>query len=622
MNNSYKYFVFFLIAIFLIPVVTNLFLGQQNPNQISYSRFRQEVRNGNVTQVVVSGQLIEGTFRGSEEDDGRFSTFIPSFGDPDLLNLLEEQDVQVRTEPEQDYSVLGLLLNFLPIIIFVWIGIILFRSMRQQGRSMFQISQNKAKLYKKTKERVTFENVAGVAAAKEEIKEIVDYLKHPDRYKQLDARTPKGVLLIGPPGTGKTLIARAIAGEADVPFYSISGSDFMEMFVGVGASRVRKLFEEAKKNSPSIIFVDELDSIGRHRGAGLGGGHDEREQTLNQLLSEMDGFEQSHTTIVIAATNRPDILDPALLRPGRFDRRLTIGLPSMQDRVDILKIHGAKKPLDSSVDFQEIARGCPGFSGADLENLLNEAALIAARTQKTVISRDDIMVARDKILMGLERRNLVITDEEKKIIAYHEAGHAILAAVLPNADPLHKVTVVPRDSGAMGVTQQLPAGERYVYSRDYLLDRIAVLLGGRAAEDLVINSVSTGAESDFSEATKLAKSMVNRWGMSDKIGPMALGGDRKDVFLGEEMGRPKDHSEETMREADVEIRHVLTDGYRRAMESLTEKRKVLEQLAERLLKEEEVSGQAVLEMLGITAPEALAEANSGSPTGPTGPAEI
>lgn len=604
--NNYKYFVFFLIAIFLIPVVTNLFMGQQDEDQISYSRFREEVRNGNISQVVVSGERIRGTFRGADEADGSFVTFLPSFGDPNLLEMLEEQNVQVRTEPEQDFNLITLLLNFLPIIIFIWIGIILFRSMRQQGRGLFQMNQNKAKLYKKTKESITFDDVAGVAAAKEEIKEIVDYLRHSERYIELDAQTPRGVLLVGPPGTGKTLVARAIAGEADVPFYSMSGSDFMEMFVGVGASRVRKLFEEAKRNAPSIIFIDELDSVGRHRGAGLGGGHDEREQTLNQLLSEMDGFEQNDSTIIIAATNRPDILDPALLRPGRFDRKITVGLPGLQDRADILKIHGKKKPLDESVNLHDVARGCPGFSGADLRNLLNEAALITARYNRKSITAEDINVARDKILMGLERKNLQISSEERRIIAYHEAGHAVLAAVLPNTDPLHKVTIIPRDSGAMGVTQQLPAGEKYVYSKEYLLDRIAVILGGRAAEDIAIHSISTGAENDFSEATKLARNMVSRWGMSELHGFMTVGGERRDVFLGEDLGRPKENAEETIREVDTEIKIILDAAYKVAKETLTEYSEGLDELAKLLLEKEDVSGAEVLVLLGMSPEQAAA----------------
>ena len=616
-NNSYKYFVFFLIAIFLIPVLTNLFVGQEESNQISYSRFREEVRNDNISEVVVQGDTIEGTFRTPEAEDAQFTTFLPSFGDPELLSMLEDQNVQVRTEPEQDYNLIGLLLNFLPIIIFVWIGIILFRSMRQQGRGIFQMNQNKAKLYKKTKVSISFDDVAGVAAAKEDIREIVDYLKHPEHYQELDAVTPRGVLLTGPPGTGKTLVARAIAGEADVPFYSMSGSDFMEMFVGVGASRVRKLFEEARRNAPSIIFVDELDSVGRHRGAGLGGGHDEREQTLNQILSEMDGFEPNDSTIVIAATNRPDILDPALLRPGRFDRKITVGLPSLDDRAAILEIHAKNKPLDEDVNLYDVARGVPGFAGADLRNLLNESALLAARANRKKITMDDINAARDKILMGLERKNLKISDEERKIIAYHEAGHAILAATLPHTDPLHKVTIIPRDSGAMGVTQQLPSGEKYVYSKEYLLDRIAVILGGRAAEDIAIHSISTGAENDFQEATKLARNMISRWGMSEKHGFLTMGGDRQNVFLGEDLGKAKENAEETIREVDMEIKEILQNAYQQARNILVEQRTGLDKLSEMLLDKEDVSGSEVLKMLGLEPSDAAATASGAEETGGT-----
>ncbi len=598
-SQSYKYFVFFLIILFLIPVIANMFMADQDQDQIAYSRFRQEVKNGNVLEVTVQDDRIEGTFRPQDDaPEQSFVTYVPSFGDTDLLQLLEEQNVQVRTEPAQDFNLFTVILNILPLFIFIWIGIILFRSMRQQGRNIFSINQNKAKLYKKTKESTTFDDVAGASGPKEEIQEIVDYLKHPEKYQNLDARTPKGVLLLGPPGTGKTLIARAIAGEADVPFYSMSGSDFMEMFVGVGAARVRKLFEEAKRNAPSIIFVDELDSVGRHRGAGLGGGHDEREQTLNQLLSELDGFEQNDSTIIIAATNRPDILDPALLRPGRFDRRITVGLPSLNDRVEILKVHARKKPLAPDVDMQAVARGCPGFSGADLQNLLNEAALLAARERKAVIEHRHINQARDKILMGLERRNLQITDEERKIIAYHEAGHAVLAAVLPHTDPLHKVTIIPRDF-SMGVTQQLPEHEKYVYSREYLNDRLVVTLGGRAAEDLVIHSVSSGAENDFHESTKLARRMVSAWGMSEKIGPLSVAAERQNVFLGEQIGHQREHSDETAREVDLEVQSLLLASYERAKNTLQQYRDALEAVAQALLDREELSGKEVLECAGL-----------------------
>ena len=592
MSNSYKYFVFFLIAIFLIPVLTNLFVGRQDANQISYSRFREEVRNGNVSQVVVSGDRIEGTFRGQEDADAEFVTFLPSFGDPQLLDMLEEQNVQVRTEPEQDYNLLGLLLNFLPIIIFVWIGIILFRSMRQQGRGLFQMNQNKAKLYKKTKESITFDDVAGVAAAKDEIKEIVDYLKHPERYQELDAVTPRGVLLVGPPGTGKTLIARAIAGEADVPFYSMSGSDFMEMFVGVGASRVRKLFEEAKRNSPSIIFIDELDSVGRHRGAGLGGGHDEREQTLNQMLSEMDGFEKDTSVIIIAATNRPDILDPALLRPGRFDRQVTIGLPTMREREEILKVHVRNKPIDDEVDLHRLAESTPMFSGADLENLTNEAALIAARSNKHVISWSDFNEALDRITLGLRRGSLVPTEQERKLLAFHEAGHAVAYAAQPELGEIRKVTISPR-GGAGGFMAPLSKEEMF-FDQSRFLAQLVVAFGGRVAEKRITGTISSGASNDLKQATELAKQMVLDMGMGGEE-YVAWGSDAGPVFLGGEISRRKDFSEETARQLEEQVTAILKDSYQRTHELIEAHWPAVEAVARALLRVETVDGKLVAE---------------------------
>jgi cell division protease FtsH len=413
------------------------------------------------------------------------------------------------------------------------------------------------------------------------------------------------VLLVGPPGTGKTLLARAVAGEADVPFFSITGSDFMEMFVGVGASRVRDLFEEAKKASPSIIFIDELDSIGRRSGAGLGGGHDEREQTLNQLLSEMDGFQANQNVIVMAATNRPDILDPALLRPGRFDRRITVDLPTMKDREEILKIHARNKPLSEEVDLERIARGTPGFSGADLENLLNEAALLAARRGKQVIDPSDVDAARDKVLMGLERENLILTEEECRLLAYHEGGHAVVAAVVPHADPIHKVSIVPRGR-AMGVTQQLPERDRYLYPRDYMLDRLAVIMGGRAAEKLVLDTITSGAENDLKQATRLARKMVLDWGMSDRLGHVALGDEDDEVFLGEDIAKRREYSESTAREIDIEIRKILEEAFDRATQVLEEHRDSLDQVAQALLDREDIPGQEVVRIVrGEAEPEAV-----------------
>jgi len=462
------------------------------------------------------------------------------------------------------------------------------------------MGQNRAKLYHRSQEATTFDDVAGAYGAKTELEEVIQFLKSPGRFERLGGEIPRGVLLVGPPGTGKTLLARAVAGEAGVPFFSISGSDFMEMFVGVGASRVRELFNDAKKVSPSIIFIDELDSIGRRRGAGVGGGHDEREQTLNQLLSEMDGFEPNENVIVMAATNRPDILDPALLRPGRFDRQITVDLPTAKSREEILAIHARNKPLADDVDLAKIARGTPGFSGADLRNLLNEAALLAAREGKSEIYSADIDEARDKVMMGLERENLALTDEELKLLAYHEAGHALVAAVIPEADPIHKVTIVPRGR-AMGVTQTLPDRDKYVYSRDYMLDRMAVMMGGRAAENLVIGTPTSGAENDLKQATKWARKMVLDWGMSDRIGQVALGGDDRQVFLGEELGQWREFSELTAREIDEEVRVLTEEAYQRAYGILEERRHALDGIAEALLKHEEISGEMVLEIVGAEA---------------------
>jgi len=468
--------------------------------------------------------------------------------------------------------------------------------MRQSGQQLFSIGQNRARLYEHEQQPVTFADVAGLEGVKTELTEIVTYLKAPERVQRLGGQAPKGVLLVGPPGTGKTLLARAVAGEASVPFYSITGSDFMEMFVGVGASRVRGLFDDARKVAPCIIFIDELDSIGRRRGAGLGGGHDEREQTLNQLLSEMDGFEPTENVVVMAATNRPDILDPALLRPGRFDRQITVNLPTLSARQKILQIHARNKPLAADVDLAHLARGTPGFSGADLENILNEAALLAAREQKTQIEQADIEHARDKIMMGLEREGLALTDNEREIIAYHEAGHAVIAAVLEHADPIHKVTIVPRGQ-AMGVTQQLPEKEKYIYPEEYMLDRLAVMMGGRAAENLKFDTATSGAENDLKQATQLVRRMVLDWGMSERFGRMALGSQSQQVFLGEEIGHHRNYSETTAREVDEEIKKILDTAYKRAARTLQNQRSALTAVAEALLQQEELAGEEVYKFL-------------------------
>jgi cell division protease FtsH len=515
---------------------------------------------------------------------------------------LESQGVEVETQPEQMFSWFDIAINVLPILLMVGFAYMLFSQMRGRGDgnvfSIFSMRESQAKLYDRRQERTTFDDVAGLRGPKAEIREVISFLKSPERFQRLGGEIPRGVLLIGPPGTGKTLLARAVAGEAEVPFFSITGSNFMEMFVGVGASRVRDLFKEAKKSSPSIIFIDELDSIGRRRGAGLGGGHDEREQTLNQLLSEMDGFEPQEDVIVIAATNRPDILDPALLRPGRFDRRINVDLPTLQDRAEILKIHARDKKISDDVDLKRVARGTPGFSGADLENLLNEAALLAARKDKSAVESEDIEDARDKVLMGLERESVALTDEECELIAYHESGHALLAALLPHADPIHKVTIVPRGR-AMGVTQQLPERDKYIYRREYMLDRLAVMMGGRAAEDLVLGTSTSGAENDLKQAAQLARKMVLDWGMSKHLEHVALGGGSEKVFLGQQIAQRREYSEQTAREIDEEIKSILNESYERATSTLQAHRQDLEQLASILLEKEEIPGEEVLELLGI-----------------------
>lgn len=575
--------------------------------RISYSVFRQQVRQGNVTSVVVQGEEIRGELdspvelrnqAGELTETSEFLTYLPSFGDDQLLELLEEHNVAVETEPQSDLSIWPLLLNLLPFVILGVFFYYYFRRMQSQGQGIFSMGQSRARLYDRRKERTTFDDVAGAQGAKTELREIIEFLKDPDKFHRLGGTIPKGVLLVGPPGTGKTLLARAVAGEAEVPFFSITGSDFMEMFVGVGASRVRDLFKEAKKVSPSIIFIDELDSIGRRRGAGLGGGHDEREQTLNQLLSELDGFEPNISVIVMAATNRPDILDPALLRPGRFDRRITVDLPTMKDREEILHIHSRNKPLAENADLERVAKGTPGFSGADLENLLNEAALLAARNGKDAISEEEIEEARDKVLMGLERTNLALTEEESRMIAYHEAGHAIVAAALPNTDPVHKVTIVPRGR-AMGVTQQLPERERYIYPQEYMRDRLAVMMGGRAAEDMIYESKTSGAENDLKEATRLARKMVLDWGMSPLLGNVALGSGREQVFLGEEISQRREYSETTAREVDEEVRNILDEAYTKAKKVLEEHSEGMEKVVDALLEREELRGTEVMEMLGL-----------------------
>jgi cell division protease FtsH len=578
--------------------------GAAGGERISYSEFRTQLQNGNVQKVVVEGNNLTGdlkstasrTEQGKTVQYDRFVTYLPSFGDEKLMDMLESKSVEVVTEPQSSFPWSLVIMGLLPVLLLFGVGYIFLRRMQAQGQGLFSVRKSKAKLYDKGEETTTFDDVAGADSAKEELREIIKFLKNPERFERLGGKVPKGVLLVGPPGTGKTLLARAVAGEADAPFFSVSGSDFMEMFVGVGASRVRDMFSEAKETSPAIIFIDELDSIGRKRGAGMGGGHDEREQTLNQLLSELDGFEENEGVVVMAATNRPDILDSALTRPGRFDRQITVDLPTQKARHEILKIHARNKPIGDGVNLEEIARSTPGFSGADLENLLNEAALLAGRYDHDAIQRDDVEEARDKVMMGLKREGMALDDQDKKLLAYHEAGHAIVAAVLPNADPVHKVTIVPRGQ-AMGVTQQLPEKDKYLYREDYLLDRLAVIMGGRAAEEIIFDTPTSGAENDLKQVRKMARKMVLDWGMGERFKNIALGEDQGNVFLGEELAKGKDYSDETAREVDEEIQRITANSFQLAVDTLTENRDAFDRLADLLIQQEEVPGDEVLRLV-------------------------
>jgi cell division protease FtsH len=563
-------------------------VGRQQ-EQIDASRFYDHLNNGEIVDVTITGDAVGYQIRGklstssTDRSSGNFTTYVVK--DEELPRTLREKGVTVTAEPPRDSSFLTLLLTWSPMLLFLGVWIFFMRQMQSGGNRALSFGKSRAKLTSATGRKVTFRDVAGVEEAKEELQEIIEFLKEPQKFQKLGGKIPKGVLLMGPPGTGKTLLARAIAGEANVPFFSISGSDFVEMFVGVGASRVRDLFEQGKKNAPCIIFIDEIDAVGRHRGAGLGGGHDEREQTLNQLLVEMDGFETNEGVILIAATNRPDVLDPALMRPGRFDRQVVVGRPDVRGREEIIKVHIRTIKLAPEIDLSVIARATPGFSGADLANLVNEAALYAARKNRKAVTQEDFEVAKDKVLMGTERRSLIISDEEKRATAYHEAGHALVAYNMPCADPLHKVTIIPRGR-ALGVTQQLPVDDRHTYSRDYLETTIAVLMGGRVAEELKLNRLTTGAGNDFERATEMARKMVCEWGMSDKMGPLTFGKQEEQIFLGREIAQHRDYSEATAVEIDHEVKRIVLEGYNKARRLMEEHDEALGRLAEALLERE------------------------------------
>ena len=611
MSSSSKHIALWLVLALVLFMIFSVFSKQyRREPEIIFSEFMGAVGRGDVREVVIQGHHIQGKYKNGEP----FRTFEPD--DPELVKSLRDKQVKIAAKPEDEspwYMVL--LLNWFPMLLLVGVWIFFMRQMQMGGGKAMSFGKSRAKLLTENQHRVTFSDVAGVDEAKDDLQEIIAFLKDPKKFTKLGGRIPKGCLLVGAPGTGKTLLARAIAGEAGVPFFSISGSDFVEMFVGVGASRVRDLFVQGKKKAPCIIFIDEIDAVGRHRGAGLGGGHDEREQTLNQLLVEMDGFESNEGVILIAATNRPDVLDPALLRPGRFDRHVVVPRPDIRGREGILQVHTRKVPLSTDVDVSVLARSTPGFTGADLENLVNEAALLAARNDKEKVNMLDLELAKDKVMMGAERRSMIISDEEKRNTAYHEAGHALVAKLLPGADPIHKVTIIPRGM-ALGLTQQLPMDEKHTYPREYLLTNLVILFGGRVAEELVLEHMTTGAGNDIEKATDLARRMVCEWGMSEKLGPMTFGKKEEEIFLGRDFTQKADYSQSTGIEIDAEVRRIIQESYHRAKDLLTTNLRLLHKVAEKLLEKEVLNGSeidAIVRAFG---------ANGGDPFTPSSAAAI
>jgi cell division protease FtsH len=576
----------------------NLFNRQQaREPEIIFSDLMAAAEKGEVAEVEIQGQDIRGKFHNGE----RFKSFAPP-EDPDLVRVLRDRGVRIKALPEEgDSWYVVLFVQWFPMLLLIGIWIFFMRQMQVGGGKAMSFGKSRAKLLNESTQRVTFTDVSGIDEAKEELEEIIAFLKDPKKFTKLGGRIPKGVLLVGSPGTGKTLLARAIAGEAGVPFFSISGSDFVEMFVGVGASRVRDLFVQGKKNAPCIIFIDEIDAVGRHRGAGLGGGHDEREQTLNQLLVEMDGFETNEGVILIAATNRPDVLDPALLRPGRFDRRVVVPRPDVKGREGILKVHTRKVPLGEDVDLNLLSRGTPGFAGADLENLVNEAALLAARQNKERVGMADFEIAKDKVMMGAERKSLIMSQEERRTTAYHEAGHALVARLLPGTDPVHKVSIIPRGM-ALGVTQQVPLDDRHGYTKEYILNSLTIRFGGRAAEELVLGHITTGASDDIEKATEWARKMVCEWGMSEKLGPMTFGKKEEQIFLGRDFTQLQDYSDHTAVEIDAEVRRIIGEAYQQAKDLLAANSATLHALAEALLDKEVLDGAEIDEIIRTTSP--------------------
>jgi cell division protease FtsH len=589
MNSRVKNLLFWVFVCLFMILLFNLFtVPNQHPEDpVIFSEFMSHLERGDVEKVIIKHNNISAILR----DGTRIQTYSVEY--PDLVKVLREKSVQIEAKPPDDGPwYITFLLSWGPFILFLGLWFFLMRQMQVGGNRALSFGKSRARMLTEEKKKITFADVAGVDEAKQEVVEIIEFLKDPQKFQKLGGRIPKGVLIVGPPGTGKTLLAKAIAGEAGVPFFSISGSDFVEMFVGVGASRVRDLFEQGKKHAPCIIFIDEIDAVGRLRGAGLGGGHDEREQTLNQLLVEMDGFDTTEGVILIAATNRPDVLDPALLRPGRFDRQVVVNRPDVRGRAEILNVHTKKVPISSDVDMEQIARGTPGFSGADLENLVNEAALWAARLDKKSVDQIDFENAKDKVLMGVERKSMVLSEEEKRTTAFHEAGHALMAILLPGTDPVHKVTIIPRGR-ALGMTMQLPIDDRHSYSKEFLYNTLSILFGGRVAEELIFKSVTTGAGNDIERATELARKMVCEWGMSEKLGPLTFGKKDEEVFLGRDFGSKRDFSDQVALEIDKEVKRLVVESYERTTRMLTEHIHTLRAIAEALLEKEVLEGVEV-----------------------------
>ena len=606
MSPFYKNIALWLVISLMFIMLFQIFKQpQRGSTSISYSDFLSLVETGSVMQVTIQGDNISGV-----SSQGPFKTFAPK--DPELIKLLRSKGVKISAKPEEDSSWFQVFLSWVPMLLLIGVWIFFMRQMQVGGGKALSFGKSRARLMTEAQEKVTFDDVAGIEEAKEELEEIIEFLRDPKKFTRLGGRIPKGVLLVGAPGTGKTLLARAIAGEAGVPFFSISGSDFVEMFVGVGASRVRDLFVQGKKNAPCIIFIDEIDAVGRHRGAGLGGGHDEREQTLNQLLVEMDGFESNEGVILISATNRPDVLDPALLRPGRFDRQVVVPVPDIRGREEILRVHVKKTLLADDIDIPTLARGTPGFTGADLENMVNEAALMAARRGKDRVEMNDFEDAKDKVMMGTERKSMIISEEEKKSTAYHESGHTLVAKLLPGTDPIHKVTIIPRGR-ALGLTQQLPVDEKHTYPKDYLLNQICILMGGRVAEEIVLGIQTTGAGNDIERASELARKMVCDYGMSENLGPLTFGKREEQIFLGREIAQHRDYSELTAQKIDDEVRSIVTNSYSKTSQLIRDNLETLHRMAKALLERETLDGKAIDQILkegGILAKEEEGEAKT------------